>query len=186
MHRWDRAWRSRQVGRLRWSWRRITVRQLRRAPYCTSIGRRVRIVITPGGSLTVGRGIVLDEGVSLHVQGHLVLGDRLYLGRDSRIVCFQHVVVGEDVRFAERVSVHDEAHAYEPVPMSDSARHIYNCSPVQIGARVWLATNVVVGAGTVIGDDTVVAAGSVVTKDLPAGVLAGGAPAGLLRTLRPG
>ena len=121
------------------------------------------------------------KGVSFHVHGHLVLGDRLYLGRDSRIVRFQHVVVGEDVRFAERVSVHDETHAYEPVPKLDSARDTYNYVPVQIGARVWLAINVVVAEGTVIGDDTVVAAGSVVTKVLPAGVLAGGAPAVILR-----
>lgn len=34
-----------------------------------------------------------------------------------------------------------------------------------------------------IGDDTVVAAGSVVTRDLPAGVLAAGSPARVIREL---
>ena len=52
---------------------------------------------------------------------------------------------------------------------------------------VTLGTNVMIGAGAVvlprvtIGDDTVVGAGAVVTKDLPAGVVAVGNPARIIR-----
>jgi maltose O-acetyltransferase len=42
---------------------------------------------------------------------------------------------------------------------------------------------VIVCPGATIGDDTVVGAGSVVTRDLPAGVLAVGSPARVLREL---
>lgn len=51
---------------------------------------------------------------------------------------------------------------------------------------VWLGTDVTVSAGVHIGAGTVVAGGSVVTKDLPAGVLAAGVPARVIRSLVPG
>lgn len=41
----------------------------------------------------------------------------------------------------------------------------------------------IVSGGVTIGSDTVVGAGSVVTRDLPPGVLAGGSPARVIRTL---
>jgi maltose O-acetyltransferase len=40
--------------------------------------------------------------------------------------------------------------------------------------------------GVTIGDDTVVGAGAVVTRDLPAGVVAVGVPARVLREIGPG
>ena len=46
-----------------------------------------------------------------------------------------------------------------------------------IGDNCWFGTNVVVTGGVTIGERTVVGANSVVTRDLPAGVIAAGAPA---------
>jgi maltose O-acetyltransferase len=45
------------------------------------------------------------------------------------------------------------------------------------------AAGVIVCPGVTIGDDTVVGAGSVVTRDLPAGVVAFGAPAKVQRAI---
>jgi maltose O-acetyltransferase len=55
--------------------------------------------------------------------------------------------------------------------------------PVTIGDDVWLGGNVVVCPGVTIGNGSVIGAGSVVTKDIPAGVLAAGNPARVIRTL---
>jgi maltose O-acetyltransferase len=49
---------------------------------------------------------------------------------------------------------------------------------------VWLGGAVVVCPGVTIGEDTVVGAGAVVTRDLPAGVVAVGNPARVIRELR--
>jgi hypothetical protein len=51
---------------------------------------------------------------------------------------------------------------------------------------VWLATGVTVLKGVRIGCGTIVGAGSVVTRDLPAFVLAGGAPARVIRSIEQG
>ena len=52
-----------------------------------------------------------------------------------------------------------------------------------VGDNVWLGGGVILCPGVTIGDDTVVGAGAVVTRDLPAGVLAGGVPARVLREI---
>ena len=49
--------------------------------------------------------------------------------------------------------------------------------------NVWFGGGVIVCAGVTVGDNTVVGAGSVVTRDLPAGVLAAGNPARVIRKL---
>lgn len=51
--------------------------------------------------------------------------------------------------------------------------------PVSIGENCWIGAGAIVMAD--VGRDTVVAAGAVVTKPLPAGVIAGGVPAKVIR-----
>ena len=63
-------------------------------------------------------------------------------------------------------------------PFLDQPKHDAH---IVIGNDVWLGTGVIVLAGVTIGDGCVVAAGAVVTKDIPAGSIAGGVPARVLR-----
>lgn len=56
-------------------------------------------------------------------------------------------------------------------------------APVRLGRNVFLGNGVRVTKGVTIGDDTVVGAGSTVVRSLPAGVVAAGVPARVLREL---
>ena len=71
-------------------------------------------------------------------------------------------------------------HPLEPQPRRDKWEA---AEPITIGDNVWLGGGVIVCPGVTIGADTVVGAGSVVTRDLPAGVVAVGSPARVLREL---
>lgn len=54
--------------------------------------------------------------------------------------------------------------------------------PVRIGRRCFIGVSAVILPGVTVGDDCIIGAGSVVTKDVPAGSLAVGVPARVVRS----
>jgi maltose O-acetyltransferase len=91
------------------------------------------------------------------------------------------ITIGQDVQIGPNVQLLTATHPVEP-----EARRakIEGAKPISIGDNVWLGGGVIVCPGVTIGDDTVVGAGAVVVKDLPAGVVAVGNPARVVRSAR--
>jgi maltose O-acetyltransferase len=88
--------------------------------------------------------------------------------------------IGDDVQIGPYVQLLTPTHPLEP----EQRRAKWEAAePIAIGDNVWLGGGVIVCPGVTIGADTVVGAGAVVTSDLPAGVLAVGTPARVVRTL---
>ena len=56
-------------------------------------------------------------------------------------------------------------------------------APVEIGRNAFIGDRAIILKGVTIGADAVVGAGSVVTADIPAGVVAAGIPARVVREL---
>ncbi len=90
------------------------------------------------------------------------------------------ITIGDDVQIGPNVQLLTPTHPVEPGPRRDKWEA---AKPITIGDNVWLGGGVIVCPGVTIGADTVVGAGSVVTRDLPAGVVAVGSPARVLREL---
>ena len=85
--------------------------------------------------------------------------------------------VGENVMVRPLLTA---THAIDPEPRRIGWE---SAEPIAIADNVWLGGGVIVCPGVSIGQDTVVGAGAVVTKDLPAGVVAVGVPARILREI---
>jgi len=90
------------------------------------------------------------------------------------------ITIGDDVQIGPNVQLLTPTHPLEPGPRRDKWEA---AKPIVLGDNVWLGGGVIVCPGVTIGADTVVGAGSVVTRDLPAGVLAVGNPARVVRSL---
>jgi maltose O-acetyltransferase len=90
------------------------------------------------------------------------------------------VTVGDDVQLGPNVQLLTATHPLDPGPRRDKWEA---ARPIVVGDNVWLGGGVIVCPGVKIGADTVVGAGSVVVRDLPAGVLAVGSPARIVRAL---
>jgi acetyltransferase-like isoleucine patch superfamily enzyme len=117
----------------------------------------IELVTGPAGAIEIGDGTYVNYGTLISSQRAVRIGPRVMIGNysiiaDSEVPPFAGVAVpGVDVR------------------------------PIEIGAGAWLAARVTVLPGARIGDEAVIAAGSVVAGDIPAGAVAGGIPARVLR-----
>jgi acetyltransferase-like isoleucine patch superfamily enzyme len=147
------------------------------------LGSGTRIDLRGDGRVLWAEGVRIESSARLYVQGELALGAGVFINRNCSISCYQKITIGAYTRVAENVSIHDENHIYEPIPIGGSNRNRYIVSEVAIGQRVWIGAGVTIVAGVTIGDDAVIAAGSVVTKSVPAATLWGGVPARQIRAL---
>jgi acetyltransferase-like isoleucine patch superfamily enzyme len=143
----------------------------------SSIGSGCRLIIkAPGGSLQIGKGVRIKDGVSLEIfEGATIdLGDNVVLGRYSALAAHSHVSIGSDTLLAEHVSIRDHDH-------HDQIRSETVVDDVAIGRGVWLAAKVTVLRGSVIGDSAIIGANAVVRGTIPSAQVAVGVPAKVIR-----
>ncbi|MEN3614386.1 sugar O-acetyltransferase [Plantactinospora sp. ZYX-F-223] len=128
----------------------------------------------------VGEQVVVRPPFYCDYGSQIRLGDRSYLNVNAVLLDVAAIEIGADVQIGPNVQLLTPHHPLDPEQRRtgwEAAR------PITIGDNAWLGGGVIVLGGVTIGPDTVVGAGSVVTRDLPAGVLAVGNPARVLRPL---
>lgn len=91
------------------------------------------------------------------------------------------IEIGDDVLFGPRVSIYTSRHAYAA---QERAAGACFAKKVVIGNRVWVGGGVHMDYGITIGDNSIIGAGSVITRDIPANVVAAGAPCRVIREIR--
>jgi len=137
---------------------------------------RPRRKLTLGEDSRIAPNVSLRNGERIRIGARTRVGERAYLwaGDDSG-----RVTIGDDCRFGPEVFV--TASDYGLAPDEKITEQPRLERDVVIGNDVWLGARVFVAAGVTIGDGCVVSAGSVVTKSLPAGAVAVGNPARIVR-----
>ena len=147
---------------------------------CLSLGR-VLPLVGNAGSLRLGRRTVW-QGATLRTEIHVAAGGSLEIGAGSfinqgvTIAAHGSIVIGPDCLIGEQVAIHDTT--FHPI----SPQRPVNTTAVRLGRNVWLGHRAIVLPGVEIGDHTVVGAGAVVTKSLPARCIAVGMPARVVGT----
>jgi acetyltransferase-like isoleucine patch superfamily enzyme len=137
---------------------------------------------TTNRGIRLGRGVFLGRGTILSCKdGDITLGDHVNIGFHSEVFSGSQVTVGRHGLFAAYTYLVGGGHEFERagVPVIDQARVSRG---ITLGENVWLGAGAKVMDGVTIGDHVVVGAGAVVTEDLPAGAVAVGVPARVVRT----
>lgn len=108
------------------------------------------------------------------------IGDRAFLNFNCVVLDVAPVAIGVGTQIGPGVQLCAATHPLHP--RDREAGWEYG-RPIDIGGNVWIGAAAVVGPGVAVGDDSVIGAGSVVLSDIPAGVLAVGSPARVVRAL---
>jgi maltose O-acetyltransferase len=128
----------------------------------------------------VGAGVVVRPPFRCEYGTRVSIGAGTFVNYDCLMLDVAPVTIGAACQIATRVQFLTATHPIDPQPRRvgwESAREI------AIGDNVWLGGGAILCPGVSIGDDTVVGAGAVVTRSLPAGVVAAGTPARVLREI---
>lgn len=170
-----------------------------------AIGRGV--IVRRPAQITVGNKVLIDDYACLDVRGpsgRILLGNHVSLGRFTT-VCSKNALVhisdavniGSYCRVATQSSVtigessligaftyigpgnHQAAKEGEPL----ISREMDIKGGVVIGKHAWIGAHVTVMDGSSVGEGSIIGAHSLVRGHIPAGVVAAGVPAAVIRTL---
>jgi acetyltransferase-like isoleucine patch superfamily enzyme len=111
----------------------------------------------------------------------IVIGAGTYINRRTFIDAIESLVIGQNVAIGPNCYITDHDHGSAD-PSAPPLLQPMVSKPTRIEDQAWLGANVTVLKGVTIGRGTIVGAGSVVTKSLPAGVIAAGVPARVIRS----
>ncbi|NQX05496.1 sugar O-acetyltransferase [Rathayibacter sp. VKM Ac-2856] len=111
---------------------------------------------------------------------NITIGPRTFVNYHLTALDVAAITIGADCQIGPNVQLLTPTHPVEPGPRRDK---LEAALPITIGDNVWLGGGVIVCPGVSIGDDSVIGAGAVVTRDIPAGVVAVGNPARVIRSI---
>jgi maltose O-acetyltransferase len=128
----------------------------------------------------VGEGVVVRPPFWVDYGTYITIGDGTFVNYDCVMLDVAPIRIGAACQLATRVQLLTATHPVDP-----EARRLgwESAEPIAIGDNVWLGGGAIVCPGVAIGEHTVIGAGAVVTRDLPAGVVAAGVPARVLREI---
>lgn len=143
--------------------------------------------IAPGAYIAEKAEIHTDRlmmGKGSWIASHALVRGDIELGDDVSINAYAcmsgRVRIGNGVRIASHVSIVGFNHGFDDLD-TPIHRQPLTTLGIEIGDNVWIGANATIVDGVRIGRDAIIAAGAVVSRDIPAGAIAGGVPARVIR-----
>ncbi len=108
------------------------------------------------------------------------IGNNVSINQGSYIISEESIVIGDDCRLGEYISIRDNDHKYQN-PSILIRKQGFMSKSVVIGNDVWIGRGAVICKGVSIGDGAVIGANSVVTKDVEDMSVVAGIPAKVIK-----
>lgn len=128
------------------------------------------------------KNIYIGKHVKIVSPENLVLGNNISIHDYCYLDCSGTVSIGDDVSIAHDCSIISFNHTYcdDTTPIRSQQ---LKYGVIKIGKNCWLGCKVILLADVTISERSIVAAGAVVTKSMPPGVICGGNPAKIIKTI---
>jgi acetyltransferase-like isoleucine patch superfamily enzyme len=134
-------------------------------------------------SVVLGHEVVINKDTILESGhgGQIVIGDRTTIQPRCQLSAYKGTIrIGSDVQIAPNCAFYPYNHSMSAdKPMKEQP--LFSKGGINIGDDVLLGFGVIVLDGVTIGNGAVIGAGSVVNQDIPAGAIAVGAPAKVVK-----
>jgi acetyltransferase-like isoleucine patch superfamily enzyme len=128
-----------------------------------------------GGRITIGRWCYIGEGTRIWSAASIIIGDRVLVSHGCDVHDWDAHPLEAEARHAQFRHIVEQGHAKDA--MGSLAR------PILIEDDAWIGFGATILKGVTIGRGSVVAARALVVDNVPPGVVVGGVPARVLRTL---
>lgn len=143
--------------------------------------------ISIGDYAKINKGVILSAWPGrINDAPRLSIGNNCRIGVNSHLSAAVGITIGDNLLTGPNVLITDNAHGAsrrEELGIHPSKRQLFSKGAVTIGDNVWIGTNACVMPGVTIGDGAIIAANSVVTHDVPAGGVAAGVPAQIVKVM---
>ena len=123
----------------------------------------------------VAPGVQIHPSVRITIPWNLAIGDESAVGDRAILYALGPIRIGRQVTISQYAHLCAGTHDFTRADMA------LQRPPIEIGDRAWICADAFVGPGVRIGDSSIIGARAVVVKDIPAGVIAAGHPAKVLR-----
>jgi acetyltransferase-like isoleucine patch superfamily enzyme len=151
------------------------------------IADRVSIARWSGsGAVELGDAVLLNREVTLelHEGGSVRIECEAGIQMRSHIKADGHpIVIGARAMLAP-YCVLDSGFGHSALGLTRPMTAPQRGGPITIGDDTWLGTGAIVVGGVSVGEGAVIAAGALVTEDVPAGAIAVGSPARVVKYRR--
>lgn len=124
---------------------------------------KLRIAILRAFGATIGRGVIIRQGVRIHWPWKLTVGDDVWIGVDAWLLNLEPIIVGSNVCISQGALLCTGSH------LADSPGFEFDNAPIHVRDGAWIAVRATVLRGVTVGEDAVVGATALVVNDVPKG-----------------
>lgn len=128
----------------------------------------------------MGNNVIINAPFWCDYGYNTSVGDYFFANHNCQILDGGKVTFGDHVFIAPNCCFTTAEHALDAEQRNQG---LEVALPISVGNNVWIGAGSIILGGVTIGDNTVIGAGSVVTKDIPANVIAVGAPCRVMRKI---
>lgn len=132
---------------------------------------------------SVGRDAVVRGPLACDLGENVRIGARTFVNSGLTALDIAPIAIGDDCQIGPSVNLLTPVHPIDPELRADGWE---GADAITIEDRAWIGGGATILAGVTVGAGSVVGAGAVVTRDVPAGTVAVGNPARVIRSVDSG